>query len=532
MKTCDVVKTQDNGRGNGRRTGRAAVGLVSRRLEGLRAAPVVLLTAIILVSPAQAQLLLPAERCATGRELITIPEVKRDESGKKLKAVLMLSDEVRSMWVRKVGRTDPNTGRCLNQRLRYFKGWDAAADPPATWPPPTSPPNPSDLQPGEPIPGPTLRARIGDLIQISFMNQVDTSKFPTSLDQGDLGKTTLEGPTAGCDEAVGTRKNGAKVKVYPPPDSAMPNCLHGSSTSNVHFHGTHTTPSTTGDNVLLYIRPALRVQGQVQPTDAFVKSAFGTIFDQCEKNGSPTQWKDLPGKDIPKNWREEQKRLLELYDKTAPYKGVNGALPAGMKLWPKNADTIAKGKWPQYSVGAFPYCFRLPDYATAQPKVNMGQAPGTHWYHAHKHGSTALNVANGMLGALIIEGPYDDALRAFYKETPGGLEEKVLVIQQLEPSLNMLSMGGRGTGGGPDGAALSPPPLSVNGRRQPFITMRPGQVQMWRIVNGAHRSFVQFRNFVPQTNTQQAATPCSNTETPCVDWRQTAQDGVQFAPDT
>jgi hypothetical protein len=86
MKTCDVVKTQDNGRGNGRRTGRAAVGLVSRRLEGLRAAPVVLLTAIILVSPAQAQLLLPAERCATGRELITIPEVKRDESGKKLKA--------------------------------------------------------------------------------------------------------------------------------------------------------------------------------------------------------------------------------------------------------------------------------------------------------------------------------------------------------------------------------------------------------------------------------------------------------------
>ena len=53
MKACDAVKMQDNGRGNGRRTGRAAVGLVSRRLEGFWAAPVVLLTAIIVVSPAQ-----------------------------------------------------------------------------------------------------------------------------------------------------------------------------------------------------------------------------------------------------------------------------------------------------------------------------------------------------------------------------------------------------------------------------------------------------------------------------------------------
>ena len=115
----------------------------------------------------------------------------------------------------------------------------------------------------------------------------------------------------------------------------------------------------------------------------------------------------------------------------------------------------------------------------------MGQAPGTHWYHAHVHGSTALNVANGLAGAFIIEGPYDDALRAFYKNASGpGLEEKVLVIQQLSTSLGLLSA-----------TRFGPPFLSVNGRRQPVITMRPGQVQMWRIVNGAYRSFVQFRNF-------------------------------------
>jgi hypothetical protein len=44
----------------------------------------------------------------------------------------------------------------------------------------------------------------------------------------------------------------------------------------------------------------------------------------------------------------------------------------------------------------------------------MGQAPGIHWYHAHKHGSTAINVSNGMTGAFIIEGKYDDDLNRFY----------------------------------------------------------------------------------------------------------------------
>ena len=30
-------------------------------------------------------------------------------------------------------------------------------------------------------------------------------------------------------------------------------------------------------------------------------------------------------------------------------------------------------------------------------------APGTHWYHAHKHGSAALQVGSGLAGALIVE---------------------------------------------------------------------------------------------------------------------------------
>ena len=72
---------------------------------------------------------------------------------------------------------------------------------------------------------------------------------------------------------------------------------------------------------------------------------------------------------------------------------------------------LAAGQWPQYYIGAYPYCFALPAYTEAvwppppgSNSPNMGQSPGTHWYHAHKHGSTAINVGNGMTGVFIIEG--------------------------------------------------------------------------------------------------------------------------------
>src|SRR5262245_48668818 len=149
----------------------------------------------------------------------------------------------------------------------------------------------------------------------------------------------------------------------------------------------------------------------------------------------------------------------------------------------------------------------------------MGQAPGTHWYHAHRHGSTALNVGNGMAGAFIIEGDYDVALRNFYRETPQhrnwGLQEQVLVIQQLESALPLLSPTAQYIATPPD-PVLKRPPLSVNGRVNPIITMRPGQAQLWRIVNSSQRQFVQFEGF----STKGGAT---------VSWRQIAQDGVQFA---
>src|SRR5205085_5774659 len=96
----------------------------------------------------------------------------------------------------------------------------------------------------------------------------------------------------------------------------------------------------------------------------------------------------------------------------------------------------------------------------SQP-FKMGQAPGTHWYHAHKHGSVALQLLNGMAGALIIEGEFDDQLEALM---PGLRKtEKVLVIQQIGDNIEINPGPPIFTCAGGD-----PLPL-VNGELQPTI---------------------------------------------------------------
>jgi len=445
---------------------------------------VVALTTVFALVPAGAQ----QPDCSPGRPLLSMPEIESKDG--KLQGVVLLGDEKRSL------SEDASGAGCESLDLRFFQGW-STQEPREEWP-----------STGDPIPGPTLRAKVGDLVQLTFLNQIDLSKFSNTLDLGEQGKTD------GCDSARAPHPDDPEesVLIYPRieldgPDAQgdeYPNCLHGSSTANIHFHGIHSTPSTTGDNVLLFIRPALRVGAELLPDDAFVEKQFAELFDRCAADGPPESWEQMPA-----GWQAEQKKLLETYDRTAPYKGEIGALPAALRLWPKNEARLSQGLWPQYSIGAYPHCFPLPDYDRGG--VKMGQAPGTHWYHAHKHGSTALNVTNGMTGAFVIEGGYDDALREFYKETPEhenwGLEEQVLMIQQLQASLNLLS-------GNPDASA---PPLSVNGRLRPVVRMKPNQVQLWRVINAAPRSFVQLYGF---TGPEGQDLP---------EWRQTAQDGVQLA---
>jgi FtsP/CotA-like multicopper oxidase with cupredoxin domain len=379
-------------------------------------------------------------------------EVRDRPKEKRLRAVIELTSGQYQI---------PNVGM---ENLRQFRGWDADQPKPNFGP--------------EIAPGPTLRMRLGDLVEISFYNKVDDNLFPYTFDTS--SPPGFSG--FGCDQ-VGTS--------YPGVDK-FPNCFHGSSTANLHFHGTHTSPDGVGDDVLVQVLP------QVKQPDW--TSTFKTMFDSGK---IPQTWADMP-----KNYQTQQLQMIGAYDKQAAADAAKNNLKAPASLLQADLKMINAGQWPQYLMGAFPNFFEVPDYASGRFK--MGQAPGTHWYHAHKHGSTSLHSLNGMSGAIIIEstqeGGYDQVIRKFYGwgDTYGD-HEKVIFLQEYDTTLNAVRAG-------PNGKEQ----MLVNGKLSPTLTMRPGEVQLWRVVNATVGD-----TFVPLLSTLQAKGFV---------FKQTAQDGVQFSP--
>jgi FtsP/CotA-like multicopper oxidase with cupredoxin domain len=448
----------------------------------------------------------PADCLQPGSPMLWMPELV-SENG-KLRGTIRVASDVE----RRVG-TDTE---CAKQWVRYFEGVNARQPPIPPGAVPAAAPAEKFI---DPIPGPTLRARLGDLIQLTLLNHVDTTNFGASFDRGEnAGACDQFGPGGQVTSGF------APGKGYPGnARDTFPNCFHGSSTANIHFHGTHTNPNSTGDNVFLFVRPSPRPNNKPSVTAESVAPSFNTFFGDCERELGKSILSEWPKlwSDLPPAWTDEQKRLLKAYDLGEPPFGPP-AKPLPQQLLLQDEEAIRDGRWPQYYIGAFPYCFRLPEYTAstwpppADHPLKMGQAPGTHWYHAHKHGSTALNVSNGMTGAFIIEGAsYDGELNSFYGKVGTGPNvvdwtraQPVLVINQIGSTPNLArNLNGQAA------------PLSVNGRRLPKMTMRPGEVQLWRIVNTSSRDMVLF------TGLYLAG---SQTKAP-FDWKQLAQDGVQFA---
>ena len=373
-----------------------------------------------------------------------------------LKAVVLLGD---------TGRKVPKAGE---MHLRFFQGWDQA-DPKTK--------APADVSIF--APGPTLRARIGDKVEIMFLNAIDDSAFPYTFVTAN-GKSN---PAYGCDAT-------ANLGYYPAKDR-FPNCFHGSSTANLHFHGTHTTPDALGDNVLVQVMPDKTVtQGQWQDT-------FNKIF------AAPK---------IPSTWPEMQ--LSGYAGRQEPL--VKEQKPDGPDLWKNNEHMVALGEFPQYMVGAFPNVFDIPDYdkcKLATPPCKAGQAPGTHWYHAHKHGSTTMHISNGLAGALIIEGPYDDFFKTLYQYKDRNRFEKVLIFQLINPDQNLERQSRNGPG-----------QVLVSGSDNPIINMDLGEVQLWRIINATQGSIGGGAG--PGIVGPDVFTTANNELT----FLQTAKDGVQFSP--
>jgi hypothetical protein len=100
--------------------------------------------------------------------------------------------------------------------LRQYRGWDAAKSRPT--PPPAGTPA---------APGPTLRVRLGDQVQIAFLNKVDEENFFYSQVKGGLPGLSSKGCDKTYDSVTGTF-------LYPLKD-LFPNCFHGSVMANIQY---------------------------------------------------------------------------------------------------------------------------------------------------------------------------------------------------------------------------------------------------------------------------------------------------------
>jgi FtsP/CotA-like multicopper oxidase with cupredoxin domain len=364
--------------------------------------------------------------------------------------------------------------------LRYYQGWTLSK------PDVKVPADPSVFSPG-----PTMRARVGKQVSILFLNRINDKNFSYTFVTAD----GTSNPQYGCDEA-------SNPAVYPAKD-VFPNCFHGSSTANIHFHGTHTTPDGLGDNVLVQVMPDRSVS-----VDTWVKY----FKEVLAKKSIPTSWAGLPA-----GYRTKQQALV-----TAK----------GGDLWHYDHQQIGLGQWPQYIAGAYFNVFQIPEYKKGG-KYKAGQAPGTHWYHAHKHGSTALHSLHGMAGVFIIEGAYDDFFKTFYGKTNtyGPEFEKVLTFQLINPNQNLQRQSVNFGSIGPGVLTLNGASIYTNtagAAIAPVINMRPGEVQLWRVLNASNGSI--FKGQSPPTGAGPGVIFPDLFQTTGFTFKQTAKDGVQFSP--
>lgn len=151
---------------------------------------------------------------------------------------------------------------------------------------------------------------------------------------------------------------------------------------------------------------------------------------------------------------------------------------------------------------------------------------GTFWYHPHRHGSTALQVASGMAGALIIQshrqptaehnGDIDTLLQATPTQT---FKERTLVFQQIQyacykpgakpgdkpilktnPDQTYLCEPGdvgeieNYDNFGPGGWSASGRYTNINGLVQPRIeNVQVGQVERWRMIHAGVRDSINLQ---------------------------------------
>ncbi|MDI3284274.1 multicopper oxidase domain-containing protein [Polyangium sp. 15x6] len=145
---------------------------------------------------------------------------------------------------------------------------------------------------------------------------------------------------------------------------------------------------------------------------------------------------------------------------------------------------------------SYDFVFDIPK-GLVMPDGTMADHPaGTYWYHPHFHGATAIQVAGGMVGALIIRDEWQDDLDKMFspEPAPGQGKEQLLVVGELMIQAKDACTGKTrlATYNEMGKAGALPPGVDdffhVNGQINPILRMRPSEVQRLRVLHTGFRA--------------------------------------------
>ena len=171
----------------------------------------------------------------------------------------------------------------------------------------------------------------------------------------------------------------------------------------------------------------------------------------------------------------------------------------GLHVFPGIYDDVTPPEYGDYVVD--------PNYGGVVPngdsrqyvyRIPKDHPAGPFYYHPQYHGSSALQAASLMSGAILVRGAVDDlpdmaqaneliflfqapyfALNTFLNDGIGVADGRLEKFRQLTQHPT-----GRGLKkNSADEAYSDAQPVLINGVRQPTIVMRVGEVQRWRLIN-------------------------------------------------
>ena len=352
----------------------------------------------------------------------------------------------------------------------------------------------SRRRPAMPIrmPGPTLRARVGDLVQLTFINQVNSNRFDRNIDHRGVHAASAQ--------------NGA---IYPG------DVRHVSELPARIEHGEHPLPRDPHQpeqhrRQRLSADPAAaaRQPGQPdRPRPPRRRASLDDFFSICAQQlgSNPLNQWPATGTTFRARTSTSRSRLLEAYQQQNPTQ----------PLWDEDQEVLAGRRMAAILHRRVSLLLR----AAGLYRSGLAAASGQHFA---EHGAVARHAlvprAQARLDRDQCRQRHDRRLhhrrqvrrrpeRVLQPATSCGTApwniraQPVMVLNQLLTVPNRSAR--RRSAAAPD--------FVVNGRLRPVVQMQPGEVQLWRIANTAGRSAAYFQAPVG------------------LQWRQIAQDGVQFA---